>query len=288
MSKVKIFVDTGADMPEALRKEYDIDTIHYNVVFGETSYVAGVELTNEEFYEKLLKSEKLPTTSQTSPAAIYDAFSEAAKEYDTIVYFTLSSKASGQYNNARMNAEMVMEENPDVTIKVVDTMSFSIYISEAAICLRELLNKGVEIDDAIEKSLEFIKNHEAYIIVDTLKFLEKGGRINKTTAIVGGLLDIKPVLTIKDGLVEPYEKIRGKKKIYTKLLDIVRENPKFDDEAKEFYVIDSCTEYGDKLEETIKEEFEIDSIKRRYEFGPIVGTHTGNGAVAVLFKIKGE
>lgn len=288
MSKVKIFVDTGADMPDALRKEYDIDTIHYNVVFGETSYVAGVELTNQEFYEKLLQSEKLPTTSQTSPAAIYDTFSEAAKEYDSIVYLTLSSKASGQYNNARMNAEMVMEENPNVTIKVVDTMAFSIYISEAAIRLRELLNEGVELDDAIEKSLEFIKNHEAYIIVDTLKFLEKGGRINKTTAIVGGLLDIKPVLTIKDGLVEPYEKIRGKKKIYTKLLDIVRENPKFDDEAKEFYVIDSCTEYGDKLEETIKEEFEIDSIKRRYEFGPIVGTHTGYGAVAVLFKIKGE
>lgn len=288
MSKVKIFVDTGADMPEALRKEYDIDTIHYNVVFGETSYVAGVELTNDEFYEKLLKSEKLPTTSQTSPAEIYDAFSLAAKEYDAIVYFTLSSKASGQYNNARMNAEMVMEENPNVIIKVVDTMAFSIYISEAAIRLRELLNDGAELDEAIEKSLDFIKNHEAYIIVDTLKFLEKGGRINKTTAIVGGLLDIKPVLTIKGGLVEPYEKIRGKKKIYTKLLDIVRENPKFDDEAKEFYVIDSCTEYGEKLEETIKEEFEIDSIKRRYEFGPIVGTHTGNGAVAVLFKIKGE
>lgn len=288
MSKVKIFVDTGADMPEALRKEYDIEVIPYNVVFGDTSYVAGVELTNEQFYEKLIASDKLPTTSQTSPAVIYDAFIEAAKEYSEIVYFTLSSKASGQYNNARMNAEMVMEENPDVKIKVVDTMSFSIYISETAILLRKYLNDDMELDAAIEKSLDFMKNHRAYIIVDTLKFLEKGGRINKTTAVVGSLLDIKPVLTIKDGLVESYEKIRGKKKIYSKLLDIVRETDGFDEEAKEFYVIDSCTEYGDKLEEVIKEEFEIDNVNRRYEFGPIVGTHTGNGAVAVLFKIKGE
>ncbi len=288
MKKVKIFVDTGADITKELREQYDIDVINYNVLFGETSYVAGVDITNEEFYEKLSKSDKLPTTSQTSPAEIYDMFSEAAKEYEQIVYLTISSKASGQYNNAKMNAEAVMEENPNVTIKIVDTMTFSLYISETAILLREYMNEGMELDGAIEKSLEFIKNHKAYIIVDTLKFLEKGGRINKTTAVVGTLLDIKPVLTVKDGLMESYEKIRGKKKIYNKLIEIMRETPGFDEEAKEFYVIDSCREYGDKLEEALKEEFEIDSIKRRYEFGPIIGTHAGNGAVAVLFKVKGE
>lgn len=288
MSKVKIFVDTGADITDELRQEYDIDVINYNVVFGETSYVAGVELTNEEFYSKLLSSDKIPTTSQTSPAEIYDAFSRAAKEYDVIVYLTLSSKASGQYNNARMNAEAVMEENPNVTIRVVDTMTFSIYIAETAVRLREYLNDGMELDSAIEKSLEFIKTHKAYITVDTLKFLEKGGRINKTAAVVGTLLDIKPVLTVNDGLMESYEKIRGKKKIYNKLIDIMRETPGFDEEAKEFYVIDSCTEYGDKLEEALKEEFGIESVARRYEFGPIIGTHTGNGAVAIVFKVKGE
>lgn len=288
MSRVKIFVDTGADITKELREQYDIDMIHYNVVFGDTSYVAGVEITNAEFYEKLLASDKLPTTSQTSPGDIYDAFSAAAKECDAIVYFTISSKASGQYNNALMNAEIVMEENPNVTIKIVDTMTFSLYISETAIRLRQYLNDGMELSEAIEKSLEFIKTHKAYITVDTLKFLEKGGRINKTTAVVGSLLDIKPVLTVKDGLIASHEKIRGKKKIYNKLIDIVRETPGFDENETEFYVIDSCTEYGDKLEEALKEEFGDDSVKRRYEFGPIIGTHTGNGAVAVLFKVKGE
>lgn len=288
MNKVKIFVDTGADMPEELAKEYDIDVINYNVVFGETSYVAGKELTNEQFYEKLLASENIPTTSQTSPGALYDVLSEAAKEYDVIVYYTLSSKASGQYNNACVNAREIMEENPNVTIKIVDTMSFSMYISEAAMRLRKYLNDGEELDAAVEKSTEFFKNHKAYILVDTLKFLEKGGRINKTTAIVGGLLDIKPVLTVCDGLIEPSEKIRGKKKVYNKLLDIIKENPDFDEEAKEFYICDSCTEYGDKLADVINEEFGEDAVRRRYEFGPIVGTHIGNGAVAVMFKIKGN
>lgn len=286
MSKVKIFVDTGADMSEELRKEYDIDIINYLSVFGDTTYIAGVELSNAEFYEKLEASEKLPTTSQTPPGVMYDALLDAAKEYDSVVYFTLSSKASGQYGNAKMNAEMIMKENPDFDIRIVDSMSFSVYIAEMAIRLRTLLNGGMELEEAINKALEFNKNYEVYLLVDTLKYLEKGGRITKTTAIVGGLLDIKPVLTIREGLIEPLDKIRGKKKIFNKLVDLIRENPDFDDRAKEFYIVDSNTEYGDKLEEVLKEEFGIEKVVRRYEFGPIVGTHTGSGAVAVLFKKK--
>lgn len=286
MSKVKIFVDTGADMSEELRKEYDIDIINYLSVFGDTTYIAGVELSNAEFYEKLEASEKLPTTSQTPPGVMYDALLDAAKEYDSVVYFTLSSKASGQYGNAKMNAEMIMKENPDFDIRIVDSMSFSVYIAEMAIRLRTLLNGGMELEEAINKALEFTKNYEVYLLVDTLKYLEKGGRITKTTAIVGGLLDIKPVLTIREGLIEPLDKIRGKKKIFNKLVDLIRENPDFDDRAKEFYIVDSNTEYGDKLEEVLKEEFGIEKVVRRYEFGPIVGTHTGSGAVAVLFKKK--
>lgn len=286
MKKVKIFVDTGADITEELRKEYDIDLINYLCVFGDTSYVAGVDITNEEFYKKLLESDKLPTTSQTPPADIYDALSAAAKENDSVVYLTLSSKASGQYNNARMNAEAIMEENPDADIRIVDTMSFSIYIAEAAIYLRKLLNEGVELTDAIDKCKKIFEAYEAYLLVDTLKFLEKGGRINKATAIVGELLEIKPVLSIRNGLIESVEKIRGKKKVYNKLADIIRENPEFDDEANEFIVIDSSKEYGDKLTEVLEEEFGA-TVKRRYEFGPIVGTHTGNGAVGVLFRKKG-
>lgn len=287
MSKVKIFVDTSADIPADAAKKYDIDVINFLCVFGDKSYVAGEELSNSEFYEKLMSSDKLPTTSQTPPAVMHDKLSEAAKEYDSVVYLTISSKASGQYNNARMNAEMVMEENPEADIRIIDSMSFSVYISETAIYLRKLLNSGVELDEAIEKAKTVLDAYEVYILVDSLKFLEKGGRITKTAAIVGGLLDIKPVLSVKNGLIEPVEKLRGKKKVFNKLADLIKENPEFDDEKKEFLVIDSNAEYGDKMIEILKEEFGIDGIKRRYEFGPTVGTHIGNGALAVLFRKKG-
>lgn len=287
MSRVKIFVDTGADMSAETAEKYNIGIINFICMFGEKGYVAGEELSNAEFYEKLLASEVLPTTSQTPPAVMYEVLKTAAEEYDSVVYFTISSKASGQFNNARLNAEQIAEENPKADIRIVDSMSFSVYISEAAILLRRLLDDGTELDEALEKAKKVFDAYEAYILVDTLKFLEKGGRITKTSAIVGGLLDIKPVLTVKNGLIEPLEKIRGKKRIYGKLIDLIKENPEFDDEKREFLVVDSNSEYGDKMTELLKEEFEIEDIVRRYEFGPIVGTHIGNGALAILFRKKG-
>ena len=286
MKKIKIFVDTAADMPAECAREYDIDFINFMSVFGETAYVAGEELSNEKFYEMLLAAEKLPTTSQTPPAVMYEKLSDAAKEYDTVVYFTISSKASGQFNNARFNAEQIMEENPEADIRIVDTMSFSVFISETAIAFRKALDSGVDVDSALAQAMDFIRTHDCVILVDDLKFLQMGGRITKATALVGGLLDIKPVLSIRDGLIESVDKLRGKKKIYQKLAEIIRENPDFDENSKEFYIVDSNKEYGDNLCQALVDEFEIDDVTRRYEFGPIVGTHIGNGAIGVVYKKK--
>lgn len=286
MSKIKIFVDTAADLKAADREKYDIDVINFLCVFDGESFVAGEELSNDEFFKKL-KEAKNVTTSQTPPAVMIDTLKAAAEENDAVVYFTISSKASGQYNNACLYAREIMDENPKLNIKIVDTMSFSGYIAETAILFRKYTDEGMDIDAAIEKAMKFIDYHTAYVLVDDLTYLQKGGRITKTSAIVGNLLEIKPVLTVNDGLIEPLEKIRGKKKLYQKLLDLVRENPEFDDEKLEMYVIDSNREYGDKLEEVVKEEFGLDEIKGRYQIGPIIGTHIGDTAVAVLFRKKG-
>ena len=286
MKKVKIFVDTGADISAEIAEKYDIDVINFLCTFGEKSYVAGTELSNAEFYEMLLNSDEIPKTSQTSPADMYEKLSAAAKEYDCVVFFTISKNASGEYNNARMNAEIIKEENPECDIRIVDTMTFSAYIGETAIKFRELLNDGLEIDEALDNALKMLSYYEVYILVDSLKFLEKGGRIKKTAAIVGELLEIKPVLGIRDGLIEPIEKIRGKKKMIKKLVELIAENPEFDDISREFIIVESNKEYGDDAEKIISEEFTDAKIVRRYEFGPIIGTHIGNNALAILFKRK--
>lgn len=286
MANVKIFVDTSADMPEELQKQYDIGMINFLSVFGETTYVAGEALSNAEFYKKLSEAPELPKTAQTPYLDMYDILNAAAQEYDTVVYFTISSKGSGQYHTATRVAEEIMEQNPDADVRIFDTMKYSLYIAAAAVYARKLLDEGMDIDAVLERCRAYLESWEVYILVDSLEFLQKGGRIKKSTAVIGTLLDIRPVLTIRDGLIDSIEKIRGKKKIFEKLIALIKENPEFDAEKKEFMVIHSDLENGLKLKEAVQQEFGISDIYMFSEFGPIVGTHIGPGALAVLFRKK--
>lgn len=287
MQDVRIFVDTSADIPPELAEKYRIESIHFLSVFGETTYVSGIDLDNRAFYEKLKTAAEFPKTQQTPMVDMYETLKKAAEESDAVIYFTISSKGSGQYNTARMAAEQIREENPALDIRIVDTMKYSLYITAGAIHARQLLDEGAGIDEAIARSEAYMESWEVYILVDSLHYLEKGGRITKTTAIIGTLLDIKPVLTIRDGLIEPLEKIRGKKKIYEKLIALIKENPEFDGEKKEFMIVHSDAEAGQKLREAVKTEFGIEDVYIFSEFGPIVGTHIGPGALAVIFRKRG-
>ena len=285
MGTYKIFIDTGADMPEEMAKKNGFGVIRFLSIFGEKAYVTGTELSNEEFYKKLEEADEIPTTSQTPYADFYDQLKEASDKYDTVIYFTLSSNASGQYNTACMVRNEILEENPLADIRLFDTKTFSIYISATALYAKELLDGGMDVDEVLEKCREYIESWQCYILVDTLKYLEKGGRITKTSAIVGSLLDIKPVLTIKNGLIEPVEKLRGNKKLFKKLINLVRENPDFDDEKCEFMIGHSNIEYCNEVKELIKEEFGVE-VKETLELGAIIGTHIGPGTLGILFRLK--
>ena len=182
--------------------------------------------------------------------------------------------------------EILEEDNPNADIRIFDTMKFSAYCTGVAVYAAELLAAGESVDGVLEKCHEFINQWEVYILVDSLKYLEMGGRITKTSAIVGSLLDIKPVLTIRDGLIVPIEKLRGKKNLYKKLINLIRDNPDFDPVPNEFMIVQSNEEYGEEMRDLLKEEFGIEDVKYYLEFGPVIGTHIGPGTLAVLFRIK--
>lgn len=288
MADIKIIVDTSADMPTELIEKYDIGVMRFLSIFNEESYVSGVDITNEEFYNKMVSEDIIPTTSQTPYADMYDQLLEESKKHDTVIYFTISSKGSGQNHTANMIAEEIKEEYPQADIRIVDSMSYSVYIASAVAHICELREEGLSAEKLIEEFFDYMKTWEVYLVVGDLKYLQKGGRITKTTAIVGNLLDIKPVLTIRNGLIEPLDKIRGSKKLYKKLIALMEENSEFDESKNEFIVIDSDKAMGDGMVDALAEEFGDVKITMRSEFGPIVGTHTGPGCLAVLFKKKGE
>lgn len=286
MKKIKIMVDTSADMPKELMEKYDIGLINFMVTFGDESFVAGEEMTNEQFYARIRETGVHPKTAQTPYQAMYDKLLAESEGCETLIYFTISSKASGQNHTAHLALKEIKEENPDADIRIVDTGRFSLYIAGAAVLAAQLAEKGKTPEEIIEEAMKYMAEREVYLVVDDLNYLQKGGRITKATAIVGSLLDIKPVMNITDGLIAPVAKLRGKKKICRKLIEMIKETPSFRSENPEFMVVHSNEDYGNEMTAALEEEFGKGVIYMKNEFGPIIGTHTGPGALAVLFAIK--
>lgn len=286
MADIKIVVDSGADIPPETAKEYDIDIIPFLSLFGEEQFIQGVTITNAEFFDKLESFDGFPTTSQTPYGDMLDFFSKKCSEHKTVIYFALSGTASGQYQTANLVKEEILEENPNADFRIVDTQKFSVYIAQTAVHAAQMARDGKTADEIVTECEKYVKQWRAYLLVDTLKYLEKGGRLSKTAAFVGTMLDIKPILTIEHGLVENMDKLRGKKKLMEKLIEKIKEDPDFDAENPEFLVVQSDEERGQKTCALLEEEFGKGCITMYTEFGPLIGTHVGRCAVAILPKIK--
>ena len=208
MADIKIITDTCSDLPDEMAKKYDIGIVRFLTLFGEKEYMNGTEITNAEFYEKLENFDGFPTSSQPPFQYLYDLLLEESKKHETVIFFTMSSRGSGEFQTANLIAQQIKEDdNPSADIRVVDTYSYSIYIAQTAVHAAQLVQEGKSADEIIEECKAYVKTWRAYIVVDTLKYLEKGGRLSKGAAIVGSLLDIKPILTVENGLVDSYDKL---------------------------------------------------------------------------------
>lgn len=286
MADIKIIVDSGSDIPQEIADKYDIGIISFLSLFGEEQYVQRVDITNEEFFDKLESFDGFPTTSQTPYGDMYDFFSRQCSENKSVIYFALSSAASGQYQTANLVKNEILEENPDADFHIVDTQTFSLYIARTAVHAAQMAQDGKNAQEIITECENYIKTWRAYLLVDTLKYLEKGGRLSKAAAFVGTMLDIKPILTIEHGLVESMDKLRGKKKLLDKLIEKIQDDPDFDADNPKFLVVQSDAEKGEETLEKLRDEFGEDCIEMYGEFGPLIGTHVGRGAIAIIPRIK--
>lgn len=286
MSDIKIVVDSGSDIPQEIADKYDIGIISFLSLFGEEQFVHRVDITNREFFDKLESFDGFPTTSQTPYGDMYDYFSRLCKEHKSVIYFALSSAASGQYQTANLVKNEILEENPEADFHIVDSYKFSLYIAQTAVHAAQMAIDGKSVDEIIVECEEYIKTWRCYLLVDTLKYLEKGGRLSKTAAFVGTMLDIKPVLTIENGLVESIDKLRGKKKLLDKLIEKVGEDSDMDRENPMFLVVHSDDSKGQEVCGKLREEYGDGCIEMYGEFGPLIGTHVGKGAIAVIPRIK--
>lgn len=272
--KIAIMTDSTAYIPAALRKDNNIHMVPLNVIFGDVSYRDEIDITAEEFYEKMRASEDLPTTSQPSVGVVLEKFEELAKDYDAVISIHISSKLSGTYQAVLSAKEMV----EDLKVYTYDTelsaMPQGFFALEAA----EMVKQNKTAAEIIEHLDEMKANIRAYFMVDDLTNLQKGGRLSGAQALIGSLLQIKPVLHLVDGLIVPFEKIRTRKKAIQRILGMLEEDANKGNIAKVVFIHGNAEQSALDLRDEFSKKYpEIETVISY--FGPVVGTHLGEGAI---------
>lgn len=277
---VRIVIDSACDMPKSMADELDLVCLPMRTIFDGVEYLDGITMQPGQFYERLIETDSLPTTSQVPPADFEQAFEEAVGQGHTVLCITVSSELSGTYQSARIAAESFGDK-----VMVVD--SRSVTIGEQLLVLRaaQLRREGWSAWEMAE-----ILNHEKkkirlLALLDTLEYLKKGGRISAAAAMAGTLLSIKPVLEVVDGTIEMRGKARGSKNGSNKLMELVKSSKGINferplllaysglsDQLLRKYMEDSRELYEGKADQL--------PICR---IGSTIGTHAGPGAIGVAF-----
>ena len=283
MSKILLMTDSGSDIDKVLAKQYDIMILPFKYSFdGENYYLDGIDQKLEDFYEMERASEQIPKTAQVTPIEFEEIFEKAYSDgFDTIIYTSISSAASGTYQNACMMARQAMDEHEGLRIEVIDTKTYSALYGLAVIEGAKMLREGKSADEIVERIKAIAYSANAMFLTGDLTHLKKGGRINAATFAVANVLDIKPILTIKDGLVVQGGKIRGSKNLFKKLMASAEEMGNF--EEGRIFTIHTCQyEKAAMLRNAIAEDYpntRIDDLL----IGPTIGCHAGPDLIGIVY-----
>ena len=275
---IQIVIDSTTDLSAQATQR--VKVVPLTIHFGDREYVSGVDMDARTFYETLVSSKVLPTTSQPTPAAFGDAFQKAVDAGDTVVCITISSKLSGTYQSASIAAE----DFPG-RVFVVDSQTVTLGCGILTEYALQLVDTGMEAQQLAETLQQQREKIHLLALLDTLEYLKKGGRISPTVAFAGGLLNIKPVICVEDGEVKLQGKARGSKQGNSLLVQQIEKAGGVDftrpvmlgytglsDELLQRYMVDSAPLWQGK-----ENQLPVSII------GSVVGTHAGPGAVAVAF-----
>lgn len=277
MAKIAFVTDSTAYLPADFVKEHGITVVPLNLHWDEDVYKDNVDITPQAFYEKLEKSESMPSTSQPSAGEFLEAYKSAAKGVDGLVVLVISAGISGTYNSA----VLAKAEFDQVPVEVIDSKVTSAGLVFMLKAMMEKAKKGAKIEDMPAVAKEVHESMGIYFVVDTLKYLHKGGRIGGASAFLGSALDLKPILYLsEEGKIEALEKVRTKKKAVKRLVEVVMKKAG----GKKAYVgvlHANAPEGAEALKKEIASQMDCQEIDV-YPISPVIGTHTGPGTVGVV------
>jgi DegV family protein with EDD domain len=278
---VKIMADSASDLPLQFFRDNDVLLFPLQVLLDGKEYKDLITIEPKKVYDSI-RNGQVPKTSQVSPVEFEKEFRELAESGREGIYIAFSSQLSGTYQTAAMVRDQVKEEYPDLSLSIIDTKCASLgaglIVKEAS----KLSAEGASMEE-IERDILFRSSHMEHLFtVEDLEYLAKGGRVSKASAFLGGLLNIKPLLHVEDGKLVPIEKIRGKKKLLRRMIEVAKERGK--DFSGQTIAISHADnpETAEEVKAMLIEELGARDVLIS-DIGAAIGSHTGAGTIALFF-----
>jgi len=279
MSQVKIVSDSTADLSTDQIEKYGVKVVPLTVSFGNNSYYDGIDLPAEEFYQKLTTERELPKTTQPSPEMFRQAYEEIASPNDTIISLHISGKLSGTLNSVEVASGMV-----EPRVIPVDTRTASQGIGRIVLIAAEAAQKGMEPEEIINVVNRAIEQTFSVFAVDTLEYLQRNGRIGKAASLLGSLLQIRPILYADpEGMVAPYDKVRGRSQIIPSLVNAALKNVGTEQPVNLSVVHSVAEDQAEKLLKELRNKYDLADVHVGL-VGPAIGAHIGPGAVGLMIQ----
>ncbi|MFN3929852.1 MAG: DegV family protein [Thermoflexus sp.] len=273
---IRIVTDSGAHLPPELFREYNITVVPLVVNIGGRTYYEGEDLDLEAFYQYLRTSPTLPTTSQPPVGRFYEAYRRLSEEGHSIISIHLSSLLSGTYASAVAAREML----PEAEIHVVDTHLISVPQGILVLEAARMARAGATVREIIER-LEFMKARTAfYFVLDTLEYLLKSGRVTHLQALLGNLLQLKPILKLQEGRIEAHERVRTTQRARARLQELIREYAQGRRDLRIGVMHTRLPDVAEEIARSLQEELQPIEIFIA-EAGPAVATHAGPGGLGL-------
>ena len=272
---VKVVTDSTWDLPPELAEKLGITVVPLSVLFGEEAYKDGVEITREAFFDRLVNGNVHPKTSQPSVGDFAAVYKELTDQGHEIVSVHIADKLSGTLNSARA-AKLDL---PEATITLVDSATAALALGLVVKATAEAAQAGKTHAEVVAVAEDAAEKTEAYVILETLTYLQKGGRIGKAQALIGGLLSVKPILTIKGGEILPHEKVRSRAKGIAKLKEIAAASAPY---AELGVIHEADSEIVTELVETLSAL--TDKPVLIGKIGAVIGVHAGPDVVGIAFR----
>jgi len=274
-----VVLDSTSDFPDAQARFPNFRVVPLYVRFGDDSYRDYVEITPDEFYARLETTPQLPTTSQPTPGDFLEVYEELAPHYERILSVQISSTLSGTFASAEAAADLLGGD----AVRVIDSRTVSASLALVGIGIQHLLERGTTDEEIDAYAARYRRGHRLLFTVNTLEFLAKGGRIGRAAALAGNLLNVKPILTIRDGEVVPLKRVRGNAKAYAEFRDLFESTSTDSPQLVIGIAHAAAPDRMDALRELVEHVRPHARIEIATTLGAVVGTHAGPGTVGFFW-----